>query len=596
MDHLSLPVDELAHAPLEVPYVCNEIFTYDFRGFHTYPSRVGVDVSRFYSIPGREVNTDWNEWAPFLQAWLWFGLLAESFGLESDSVSRTDASDHQRFATFAPFLKTKSDGSQVVTTKDLYSYAFEAMSKTKKLPIFGTVDSCVSMLNSSMAGIISTSSWQKQLARSRKEERALPVVYRVLLSVQILAETLIATRNTLHQAQISVPSKKGTHDQLQLGSDLVDILLEEAGWCKFLLAKLPRQLRVRYFLSYIIPFDAREHISCSRAMCKARPPELPIPYFEPVHTSKDCACSSVSIAGADIEPILQKGDIPVLTFAEISRGERRLEITSAQRHDAQRPQSHFVAISHVRHTGLGNLGKQALPYCQLASIQLIANDLSHSNITIPTNSLPTPFWIDTLCLPIQRSSRFNALRHVREVYRCATKVVVLDPSLYQRSVASFEDCIIRIRYSAWKQRLWTLQEGILARELYIKFRNRSYQLDEIIKGYEQSEPISKFFFQIDPAGIGNNSWLESALDDFDNDIKTAREQDGAFDWYKLQKMLRLGYLALDRYRYFCEEDETEDSIVIVELLERMYKNSPEPIDQVVKRLRLLEAVELRHSK
>ncbi|KAF2194456.1 hypothetical protein K469DRAFT_773775 [Zopfia rhizophila CBS 207.26] len=109
---------------------------------------------------------------------------------------------------------------------------------------------------------------------------------------------------------------------------LVDVLLENAGWCPFQILKLSLDVRVRYYLSYFIPFDSNDHSGCSRDGCNAIPSEMPLPHFEPFHTSADCVCGYISIPDATIEPITDQGDIPVLTFYEEYGGQRYLKILS----------------------------------------------------------------------------------------------------------------------------------------------------------------------------------------------------------------------------------------------------------------------------
>ncbi|PVH86335.1 hypothetical protein DL98DRAFT_567742 [Cadophora sp. DSE1049] len=246
MEHLSIPIEELSHALPEVS------------GFHAYPSRVDVDIHKICSIAEEEIDFDWDDWAPFLQAWLWFGLLAESLVLLGPDL-QPDLSlphDQRAAANVTTLLVTTSSDNWTITTKNLYSFI-------------------------------------------------------------------------------------------------------------------------------------------------------------------------------------------------------------------------------------------ALPYCQLASLQLMADDISGFDAVASLKVSHVPFWIDTLCLPVQSQIRLSALRHLRQVYSSASKVIAVDPLLYRCSLASFEVCIFRIRYSPWTQKLWTFQEGALARELYIKFRNRSYQLDEIFDGYDKLEPASR---------------------------------------------------------------------------------------------------------
>lgn len=556
MDHLPLPVDKLAHPTLAVPYVCNDRFSYDDKGFLTYPYRCGVDIWQL--CEDDQVGSD--RWAPFLQAWLWFGLLGETIGIGS----RTHVP--QRITSFASFVETSHDGTRFVVTKDLQK-SIQAACAKNQAPLFNEFhrarfDACLAETIRVLKEILSTCSCRSRIAESNRFSD-LPMLYAVLLSVQILAETLYASRPLLFPSQpLSILQPL---DDLRPGSELVDVLLEGSGWCPFEILKLTRDVRVRYYLSYLSPFDVREHGQCSKDECRRSTPDEA--YIHPFHSSVDCACSSVSIPDTEIAHIAEDGDTPLLTFSEASEGQRRLEITRFlmnQNASDQSPQ--FVAVSHVRHIGLGNREAHSLPYCQLSSLQMIANEL------LGAAANPALFWIDTICLPLKYKVRKRTLRKIHRVYQSAAKVIILDPSLFRRSVGSVQEAIFRIRYSAWKRRLWTLQEGVVAKELYVKFRNRTFRLDELIGQYEQSsQPLLS---PRRPLRWINNDWLKSALDSFDHDIKTVPEDANLkTDKHKLRTMLRLGYLASPLFRYFCEDWEIEGSSYVVQALSHVYSSS-----------------------
>ena len=112
MDHLPLPVDKLAHSVLIVPYICNERFSYDDNGFLSYPRRCGVDIWQLC----QDDRSDLDEWAPFLQAWLWFGLLGETISIGS----RTHVP--QRIANYLSFVESDQDATRFVVTKHLQKF------------------------------------------------------------------------------------------------------------------------------------------------------------------------------------------------------------------------------------------------------------------------------------------------------------------------------------------------------------------------------------------------------------------------------------------------------------------------------------------
>jgi len=556
MDHLPLPVDKLAHPVLAVPYICNERFSYDDNGFLSYPRRRGVDIWQLC----QDDRIDLDEWAPpFLQAWLWFGLLGETIGIGS----RTHVL--QRIANYLSFVESDQDGNRYVVTKDLQK-SIELAAEKNQAPLFNEFhrsrfDACLAMASQVSTDILSTPSCRARLSKATAFTE-LPILYSVLLSVQILIVTLSKSRLLLFHAQpLSILASP---DDYSPGTELVDILLKRSGWCPAQIPTLSRDIRVRYYLSYLHPYDSSEHESCSINECRLHVPTKA--EMRPLHTSAECACSSVFIPDDEIIRIVEDGDIPLITFSESSVGQRRLGI-SRYSHDQNKADylPLFVAVTHVRHVGLGNTNTHSLPYCQLSSLQMIANDL------ISISDSPTPFWIDTACLPLRRDTKKLALRKIHKVYQSASKVIILDPSLFQCSVGSAQDALFRIRYSQWKSRLWTLQEGVLANELFVRFRNQTYKLEELIQHFEKS-PHPKLLTASATLQTIDNERLGSALAAFDQDIKTVVKT-GALDGvdpHRIRTILRLGYLASPLYRYFREDWETENCILVVRALSNVY--------------------------
>jgi hypothetical protein len=83
------------------------------------------------------------------------------------------------------------------------------------------------------------------------------------------------------------------------------------------------------------------------------------------------------------------------------------------------------------------------------------------------------FWLDTLCCPPdsmdQPDEQNVALDLMRDTYAKADTVLVLDRWLLRQDLcsASTVDALFRVVCSPWTRRLWTLQEGALARKLLI---------------------------------------------------------------------------------------------------------------------------------
>lgn len=74
-----------------------------------------------------------------------------------------------------------------------------------------------------------------------------------------------------------------------------------------------------------------------------------------------------------------------------------------------------------------------------------------------------PFWIDSICVPLASEGRKLAISRMRDVYKLADKVLVLDSLLYESpSDIDIKEVAFRVYASDWAMRLWTLQEVGLA--------------------------------------------------------------------------------------------------------------------------------------
>lgn len=144
--------------------------------------------------------------------------------------------------------------------------------------------------------------------------------------------------------------------------------------------------------------------------------------------------------------------------------------------------------------GKGNPFDNSLPYCQLDKIQSVVDDLC-ANYLSPERRHSSPgFWMDTLCCIVgddeeSRRLKKQSIHSMREIYGESTAVLVIDPWLMSvPSTVSVSEICYRIYASGWSRRLWTHQEGFLAREVYYQFKDKPLKLekvDEMAKDYQK---------------------------------------------------------------------------------------------------------------
>ncbi|KAI9064604.1 hypothetical protein FKP32DRAFT_1757221 [Trametes sanguinea] len=141
--------------------------------------------------------------------------------------------------------------------------------------------------------------------------------------------------------------------------------------------------------------------------------------YETQHTTPDCTCEFVVPTAAEVYDLLKKGELPVVSFDG-----SKLSVRGATPHS-------YVSISHVWADGVGSNTEKGLPLCQVRRISRHARTLSPDGW----------FWMDSLCIPSD------------EMMRGASPV---------------EDFVLRIATSGWMRRVWTLQEGMFAHELWFE--------------------------------------------------------------------------------------------------------------------------------
>ena len=162
---------------------------------------------------------------------------------------------------------------------------------------------------------------------------------------------------------------------------------------------------------------------------------------------------------------------------------------------------------------MGNPEGNSLPRCQLERIveflrplpwTLIAStdeeqedDKCWKMVHLPSKSAVTPeksssqplyFWIDTICVPVKPDTiHSKAIEEMRKVYNRANRVLVIDTDLTSIQLEPQLDTFDRrdvmngiIMASSWQQRLWTLQEAVLAKKLWFQFASGAC---EKISGY-----------------------------------------------------------------------------------------------------------------
>lgn len=525
MDHLPRPHRPL-HDNMEIPCWVMDGLEYDGQGIEGYASRRGFDRTalRQGDLHGHSIE----ETLSFLQSWLFFGLVFDVFGCLGIRLLPQD------------FIRSSSDGSHVITTlifPDLM-IVWETIERTAtdagKKKRLNRIEACLSYVEDFVTSA-RDALWDHDLSgdgATRNDELRLSCGSVLRLSILLLGETLCSGRIMVYQNRMERESSFLAEGALGLWDKhpMFDRILLNSGWCPFEVQtwRSRGSNSLAWYISNIPGTrESEDHTRCTRLDCQFN--EIDRDTYVTRHLTESCPCvhlysvlppnsEDADVLGESVSTILQRGHIPLLTISGPSGGEALTIISSEKpglpaligykfnkkiwspnystwlvNNNQAKPRVRYVAISHVWRGGLGNPRQNSLPRCQLARIQTLVNRLYAENLH------PVPFWIDTLCVPLEASLRSLAIRQMKSIYLEADMVLVLDSSLQEIPLPPDPvESLLRIACSTWMQRLWTFQEGILAFQLIFQFHDACVSGEDLIK---QQETRDRDFYNAHIQGV-----------------------------------------------------------------------------------------------
>lgn len=292
----------------------------------------------------------------------------------------------------------------------------------------------------------------------------------IVYSIAVLGHTLenfIAKRrsdraNDLPEFENILPLKSWRLDSVD-NPDMLTRHLNAVGWC-------PSEIRRISLLDpgskYLVSQMDRPHPElshgndCTAFRCVAY--NMDKSSYKTEHVCEFSNCEWFQADTTTLDSILFADHIPVIVLEFKADVPGRLRIEKA----SDFPE--YVAISHVWSDKLGNPKNNAMPLCQVHRLARMVKALPS------TSASAVSFWIDTLCCPVlSDAARKQAIRLMRRTYMEASKVLVVEKYLTVNDVFNTTplERFLRLYCSTWTTRLWTLQEGFLARSLYIQFKD-----------------------------------------------------------------------------------------------------------------------------
>lgn len=447
----------------KTPYLANE--RYDGGPWMSYPTRKGVDLAislEEYYRNARVKPTPTSELESFLQTWLYFGLIAELTGLNSvDTPPETTADMDQVYdlvlATEGDETYVRLESWTLVTLLVLGRASIPTEIEAKKA-WYSHLISCLTLA---------------QPMITRVNDKAFNSALR--WSIAALGDLFTYTVNYALE-QLQIPKTFARDWSTGLLDESIKVSMKKQGWCPSDIARVwskyssIQSLFMARMVDRSLPI--RDHSSCTESSCN--------PYLTntgegiPRHKTMDCTCGELVLSESVLTPALLtdehfplldlQGDLHDLECQIIESGTRS-----------------YVAISHVWADGLGNPDANSLNKCKLHHLRGLVEDIEKAQLEVSTTGKHALIWLDTLCCPAEDGEgKQRAIEKIRLVYRSAKYVLVLDAGLmsYPAQDQGPVEILLRIFTCGWMRRLWTLQEGALAKSLFFQFADIAVSLTE----------------------------------------------------------------------------------------------------------------------
>jgi hypothetical protein len=483
MEHLG---EGIAAHLTRVPYIVEAEFQYDYGGFHTFPDRVGWRLGhggrweRFGEIQSCPRPGPLGSAAAFLQAWLFFGLLAEVLGPNAQLICKD--------------LRVPDDhGSWWITTKDLPLYLHEWKARIE----IGT-ESCGNLVQAQLALDQARSLVSKYCSVNGDDSQVWELDPMIALSFLVLGETLShATSTIIESGQFDIPGWLSTSRHGWGYGKAVLQLMKVDNWCPRSIHILQGLLQNNVIgLLYAMRLShpkalGLDHCICNTRDCRARENAS---YSTRNHPSEgDCLCRHVGPNLQILARHIRDGKLVVLEYIP---HESRIKVVPYE--DNMR----YVILSHVSADGFGNSEGNTLPVCRLQHFIEVFERLARADRALQAGGslsqpqIPIYFWIDTLAIPVgneYQDEQRKAIQKMHKMYNLATYTIVLDAGLMtQGRGSSYAETAMKITTCYWITRLWTLQEAYLSKRLLFNFADALVDMDDLERMYKVNlvSPIS----------------------------------------------------------------------------------------------------------
>ncbi|OKL62569.1 hypothetical protein UA08_02140 [Talaromyces atroroseus] len=492
MEHLESILDATDRlVTFEIPYISSD---YDLGEFTEFGSRLGYQsIRELFQLHEQDPNS----FVGLLQRWLYFGLLREVFGT---------------YLVISDFIIIK-ESRELISTTQLPRYCQGWLQRSSHLP-----QSDLQRLWNNISFAARLSSRLDKYSESQKCHEAQLIVF----SIKLLIDTLAVTVEPIVKAFVdpfAIVTKPET-------STFLLAYLVEQRWCPCRLASISRELPTQALYPLTAckasDFIGSDHEDCTKQVCRLDN----LPSYPAQHT-QTCLCHNcplVEVPVDKIAAIYRDGDVPVLSCT-IDSYTGGISVGVLASHNCRS----FTAISHVWSDGLGNDTANALHECQLTDVvqqvrrlqDMLDNGPSGSQASLVEGRLPfldasnshhpAYFWLDTLCIPLDKKARQIAIGRIDWTFAAAKAVLVRERSIRHLPLVDMPllKLAVHMRCLKWLTRCWTLVEGIASWKIYLEFADRAYNLTELRAHLENFESQKPRVLMPTPVGYDDPIRLES---------------------------------------------------------------------------------------
>ncbi|KAK4934520.1 hypothetical protein LTR10_024237 [Elasticomyces elasticus] len=470
MDHI-LSTDELdaygQYIP-EIPWLgYDHRPSQDLSAFEDYALQRGWSQGSLIELKeGRLAGLDQGSLKPFLQSWFSIGLCEAALGRGLDRDS---------------FIVSQGPNA-VFTSKSLRQIAVDLDSKFENAP----GDDSNNAILGRFARILNAASlWNRMLTDPQLFINANlgfcdETYHSIMRMFTLLGTSLQYTGQYLARWSsadnvVGGKCKARLQNHWWLTPTMQESLQErmtQRGWCPYVRTMLnPFDNLVAEYAAVVGPPATHfDHHSCSAAECVRH--NIEESTYKPLHAMPNCQCQFVRPRLERIADILNKDQIPLMDFNNISGSDTDsvIDVVAFDAGNSAPETSGFYAVSHVWSGGFGSVSEDGLPQCTMDFLKRYMGSSDSSKLV----------WIDSLCIPRDKRLRKMSIRSINKVYSNASATLVLDPELMRTSSSTIRQMLMWITTAAWMQRMWTLPEGRHSQDPYIAFKDRAVKLRDVL--------------------------------------------------------------------------------------------------------------------